>query len=246
MMRGCNALKSINIPSSVNYIKRDAFTDCNSLLDICIEDSEKPLKLESYSWYLQNDTYLPTSPYGFGFEDSSPKHLYIGRNIQSDTIVYNGYNLFHDPSSVFNTDSLQTLVIGESVTKVNIPRIPLQYLWDDKDSKEYYSTPLTSIRCLGNTPPSFPLEQEPFNDFIKENVPLYVPVDAVASYKTADVWCGFYNIAGTDFSGIKETAATVLPNQPTYNLKGVAVGNNVENLPAGLYIQGGKKLLKRD
>ena len=116
-----------------------------------------------------------------------------------------------------------------------------------KRSYEYkYSTFLTSIRCLGSMPPSLPLGKDPFDDFIKENVPLFVPADAVASYKVADVWCGFYNIAGTDFSGIGESPAADSQNQPAYNLKGVAVGKNLENQPAGLYIQGGKKILKKN
>ena len=244
MLNHCTSLKSINIPSSVSYIKSEAFASCDSLVDICIEDSEKPLKLESYIWYLYNGTYIPFTPECFGFAGSSPKNLYIGRDIQSDTIVYNGYNLFHDPSSAFNTDSLQTLTIGEFVTGVNIPYIPLQYEWDGSEYK--YSTTLTSIRCLGNTPPSFPLEQDPFHEFIKENIPLYVPADAVASYKTADVWCGFYNIAGTVFSGIGISPAADSQNQPAYNLKGMVADKNLENLPAGLYIQGGKKILKKN
>ena len=246
MLQDCNALRSINIPGSVNYIEHDAFAGCNSLVDINIEDSERPLKFEYMIWYLYNGQYVPFYPKSIGFKSSLPEHIYIGRDIQSDTLTYLGQEYYFDTRFAFNADSLQTLTIGEFVKEVNIPDIPLQYEWDENNYEYRYSTVLTSIRCLGNTPPSFPLEQDPFNDFIKENVPLYVPVDAVASYKTADVWCGFYNIAGTDFSGIKETAATVLPNQPTYNLKGVAVGNNVESLPAGLYIQGGKKLLKRD
>ena len=51
-----------------------------------------------------------------------------------------------------------------------------------------------------------------------------------------------------DLSGIAGvTAEQAQPNDPVYNLQGIKVGTRegFENLPAGLYIMGGQKILKR-
>ena len=268
LLKKCSDLKAVRIPGSVTYIFREVFSGCSASEEINVEDSGTPLFFEGYYLYYHDDSdmYYPTSYGDYGFHSSSPKHLYLGRDMQMSEFLYDyGYGYgeqdLNKGLSILPVDSLQTLVVGKEVTILNLPTIPLYYEWVETDNEyggysRYYTT-LTSVTCLGVTPPTFPVDewnnvQDPFvhpyveeyaKNFLKICVPLTVPEDATEAYKTAEVWKDFYTIQGEDLTGIKNASDNDSPNAPIYNMKGMRMSGTRETLPAGMYIQNGKKFV---
>ena len=223
LLSNCYNLRSLTISSGVNFVSRSAFDGCDSLENIHIADAETPLVWEGY--YLAytdmyGGMYFPMAPEGWGFPNSYPKNLYLGRDMESPTLIYDmgygeqSYRMYL--SDLFHTDSLRTLTIGKDVTTLNLPTMPLYPEWNEKYEFWGYTTPLREITCLATVPPTFPVDDngevyDPFIhpdadewavDFIKAVIPLSVPQEAVEAYKNADVWKGFYQIDGKDFTGI--------------------------------------------
>ena len=223
LLSNCSNLKNLTIPSGVDFVNRRAFANCDSLESIHIADAETPLVWEGY--YLaytdmHGGMYFPMAPEGWGFPNSYPKNLYLGRDMESPTLIYDmgygeqSYRMYL--SDLFHTDSLRTLTIGKDVTTLNLPTMPLYQEWIEKYEFWGYTTPLREITCLATVPPTFPVDDngevyDPFIhpyadewavDFIKAVIPLSVPQEAVEAYKNADVWKGFYQIDGKDFTGI--------------------------------------------
>ena len=223
LLSNCSNLKSLIIPSGVDFVNSRAFANCDSLESIHIADAETPLVWEGYSLAyttMNGGMYFPMAPEGWGFPDSYPKNLYLGRDMESPTLVYDmGYGEqeygMYLPG-LFHTDSLRTLTIGKDVTTLNLSTMPLYPEWNEKYEFWGYTTPLREITCLATVPPTFPVDaygdvRDPFIhpdvdewavDFIKAVIPLSVPQEAVEAYKNADVWKGFYQIDGKDFTGI--------------------------------------------
>ena len=223
LLSNCYNVRSLTISSGVNFVSRSAFDGCDSLENIHIADAETPLVWEGY--YLAytdmyGGMYFPMAPEGWGFPNSYPKNLYLGRDMESPTLIYDmgygeqSYRMYL--SDLFHTDSLRTLTIGKDVTTLNLPTMPLYPEWNEKYEFWGYTTPLREITCLATVPPAFPVDDngevyDPFIhpdadewavDFIKAVIPLSVPQEAVEAYKNADVWKGFYQIDGKDFTGI--------------------------------------------
>ena len=72
---------------------------------------------------------------------------------------------------------------------------------------------------------------------------LYVPEGSLAAYQTADVWKYFMKIKEYDPTSIEDVVLdTESSNLPVYNLQGVRM-KDADNLPSGIYIQGGKKFV---
>ena len=89
--------------------------------------------------------------------------------------------------------------------------------------------------------------------FLKTDGKFYIPAAGTATMKGFRAY--FYNINGStagaalnlsfgDATGIDGVAADAEKNVKVYNVNGQYVGTNLEALPKGLYIVGGKKVLK--
>ena len=71
-----------------------------------------------------------------------------------------------------------------------------------------------------------------------------VPQGSLAAYQTADFWKSFWNIEEFEANGIEDVQMdTHNTTAPIYTLQGVQVKEEKEALPAGIYIQGGKKFI---
>ena len=256
MLNGCRKLESISIPKSVNYVSRGAFSGCSSVENINIEDSDIPLTFEGYYLTYYGEPYYMYCPEVSPRLPSLAKHIYLGREIQMPEFLYDyGYGYgeedLNKKINIFAADSLKTLTIGENVTILELPQIPLYEEWQSGG----YTTPLTKITCLATVPPTFSVDgngdvRDPFIhkyvdswavDFIKAVVPLSVPQEAVEAYKNADVWKGFYTIQGEDFSGI-DVEQVGMPNNACYDLMGRKI-TDTENLKGGIYIINGRKVM---
>jgi len=83
------------------------------------------------------------------------------------------------------------------------------------------------------------------------NAVLYVPKGSESKYKSTSPWSYFRNIEGIDYSGVDDIAADQSVNEYiVYNLQGVVLLktddiHQVEQLPAGIYIVNGKKMIIR-
>ena len=74
-------------------------------------------------------------------------------------------------------------------------------------------------------------------------VRLQVPEGSKAMYQSADEWKKFFNIEEFDPTGIADITLDAKDyNLPIYNLQGTRMTEDRENLPTGIYIQGGKKI----
>lgn len=73
-----------------------------------------------------------------------------------------------------------------------------------------------------------------------------VPEGSLAAYQAADVWKNFWNIQEDAALDIKNAVLdTEDTTAPIYNLQGVQMKESKEQLPTGIYIQGGKKMIVR-
>jgi len=87
-----------------------------------------------------------------------------------------------------------------------------------------------------------------FTDEQYKTIHVTVPVGSLSKYKAAPSWKEFLNITETSAAGLEETFAddTLVD---IYNMQGILVKKQVrkdyvDNLPAGIYIVGGKKMIK--
>lgn len=87
-----------------------------------------------------------------------------------------------------------------------------------------------------------PFKASKFKDEVYENATLYVPNGSLELYRAADVWKEFKNIAEFDPTGIDDIIVDEA-EAPIYTLKGERVSGTRATLPAGMYIQGGKKFV---
>ena len=100
------------------------------------------------------------------------------------------------------------------------------------------SEKLTTITLFSQTP----IEAGGFSDIVYNNATLYVPEGSSALYQSADVWKEFKNIKEFDPAGIEQITVGDV-DAPIYNMNGVRMSGTRNTLPAGMYIQGGKKFL---
>ena len=75
-------------------------------------------------------------------------------------------------------------------------------------------------------------------------VKLQVPEGSKTMYQFAEAWKKFFNIEEFDpATGIADITPDAEDNNlPIYNLQGTRMTEEKENLPTGIYIQGGKKI----
>ena len=111
----CRGLTSVAIGNSVTSIGDDAFYHCTSLKELRIEDGESTLSL-GYNNY-------NSSGIGQGlFYDCPLETLYLGRNIKytdySSSYPYTSYPQRYGYSAFYNTTTLKSVTIGNSVTSI--------------------------------------------------------------------------------------------------------------------------------
>lgn len=101
---------------------------------------------------------------------------------------------------------------------------------------------LASLTMASPVPPASVYENS-FGTINYIYTTLYVPEGSLAAYQTANVWKYFIKIKEYDPTGIEDVVLdTESSNLPIYNLQGVRM-KDADNLPSGIYIQGGKKFI---
>ena len=92
---------------------------------------------------------------------------------------------------------------------------------------------IKEVVCNGATPVES--SSDVFDSNVYENATLHVPSDSAAQYMTVSPWRYFYNIP----TGIDDVVADSDNDAPCeiFNLNGVKVADNADNLPSGIYIR---------
>ena len=94
----------------------------------------------------------------------------------------------------------------------------------------------------------FAISDETFDSDTYSNATLYVPKGTVAQYKATDGWKNFKNIVEEDsITAINDVEADNAPNTANaiYDTNGKRLSaTSLDELPSGLYIINGKKVVK--
>jgi hypothetical protein len=80
-----------------------------------------------------------------------------------------------------------------------------------------------------------------------ETCVLYVPEASIEKYKADEIWGKFKNIR-SQTSGINDIRLDEDKTNDVYNLQGQKVlrqASNIEQLPKGVYVVNGKKIIKK-
>ncbi|MCQ2068160.1 MAG: leucine-rich repeat domain-containing protein [Bacteroidaceae bacterium] len=182
-------------------------------------------------------------PVMYGLTDSSEVVIYDPINQQSfgETPIY--YS--NDPSGYDSVAIADTLVIPSEYKGI---RIDLESGVKGRYIREYSSHLLLDrifFEPIGN---DFPQESYcgPFTESVFNNATLYVPENAVSTYREADGWKLFKNIAiDTKVEPVHMDNRDSTDNPVIYDMLGRKImSDSLERLQPGLYIINGKKYLK--
>ena len=206
----CSGLTSVTIPESVTIIGKYAFDNCTSLKELQIEDGELTLSL-GYNYY-------NTSGTGEGlFYDCPLETLYLGRNIKytdySSSYPYTSYPQRYGYSAFYNTTTLKSVTIGNSVTSIGSSAFKdcssLTEVTLGNSVKEIDSEAFSGAKRLGKiyshnpTPPTC-ADEDVFYNVNIDKCRVYVPVGAGEDYKTTYVWWDFtYIVEDEKITGVE-------------------------------------------
>ena len=212
-----------------NYsIGSSAFEGCSSLTSVVIPNSVTCIEYSAFydcsgltSVVIPNGvTYIEGSAFRYC---SSLTSVEIPNSVTSI-----GYSAFAGCSG------LNSVVIGNSVTSIG------EYAFSS-------CTSLTKLSCYAKVPPT--CGSDVFYGINKETCVLQVPESSLTAYQQADQWKEFFFIEDV-LSGIGEvTMGGAVPGMvDVYSTNGMLIKRNAElknlkhELPAGIYIIGGKKV----
>ena len=211
--RNCSSLTSVYIPSSIESIGDYAFLWCTNLKNVTIPNSVSYIgayafaRCESFTRINIPSSVTTIDEHAF---DVCSKVTSI--TIPSSVTSIGAYAFAHNPSltTVSIPSSVKTLPSGifyqcTSLASVNIPNSVTSI-----GSAAFYDCPsLRSITCRAMTPPS--ISYSSFTTDQYSNATLYVPADAIESYKAASYWSNFANIDRIPGTGI-DINATNFPD----------------------------------
>ena len=184
---------------------------------------------------------LPKSYNGESYEVDSA--VFAGNDRLTSVVISEGVKTIKDKAFKGCT-GLTTLVVGSNVDSygtavfdscMNVKELTVL----GSVMPEIPSEVLTSITLRSPVP----LETKEFANAVYRNCELHVPEGSIARYQAADVWKNFWYIYEFDPTGIEGTTADEAPDTPIYNMNGMRMTGTRSTLPAGMYIQDGKKFV---
>ncbi len=252
--RGCTGLTSITIPNGVTNIIAGAFQECSGLTSVDIPNSITEIGSSSFlnctgltavnihdivAWCNIN---FRSNPLTYAH------NLYLNGELVTDLVIPEGVT--SDMNLAFaRCTSLTSVVIPNSVTSIgrafdsciNLTSITIPGSVNRINPLAFNRSGLTSIKLLNTNPPT--VSDGSFYDTNIYQATLYVPIEAVETYRTTDPWKNFTDIQGVDMSGIKGIKADVDARQNTYyDLN----GRKLNGPKTGLNIINGKKVMVKN
>lgn len=160
---------SLKIPSSVTTIGSNAFQGCRgeALIECSIQDASSssyaPFYYSNFSKVVVGGSSTRIGNYSFYYSQSL-EELEVG-----DSVTYIGTRAF------YNNYRLHTVTLGKSVALIS--------------GKAFAKTAVKTVYCKATTPPEV-LDASLFM-YGGENLKIYVPVEALDTYKTDKAWSNY-------------------------------------------------------
>ncbi len=188
---GCVGLTSLVIPQNVNYIANNAFQGCINLISIEVDkDNTVYDSRENCNAIIQTEsntlicglksTIIPGSVEEIG------DYAFSGTELSS-IIIPEGVKYIRQ--GAFSECKLKSVSIPSSVIQIDDAAFNVGYF--DNSSFEFI-IPLKEIIVNNQTPPA--ISSFAFSFYDATETPLYVPMESVESYKSADGWSVFTNV----------------------------------------------------
>ena len=257
---GCS-IPSLTIPESVTQIGNYAFDNCTKLADVIFADRTTDLTLGSNgSSPLFSDCPLDSVYIGgnISYNTSSNKgYSPFYRNTSLRTVVITDQEEEISDNEFYGCTNLKNVTIGSDVKKIG------NWAFSGCSNLDYFSfgksvetigqeafsdcVNLTKLISYAEVPPT--CGTMALDDINKWNCVLQVPQSCLAAYQQADQWKEFFFIEDvlTAIGGVTADGA-VSATADVYSTNGMLVKRNAElknlkhELPAGIYIIGGKKV----
>ena len=180
------------VPSSVDTIWDNAFSDCNNLTSIMLHDGVTRIMSEAFQ--LCQNLESMTIPEGITVISD---YLFEGCNSLISVSLPNTITKI-DEGAFAGCSSLPSITIPRKVTNIG------GYAFNGCIN-------LSSVTCLASVPPT--TGEYIFNDVECSQIPLYVPIGSEALYQNADRWKEFNPIVGIEVpydgeEGIERTFVT--------------------------------------
>ena len=220
----CTKLTVFDIPNSVEVIGDRAFSSCTNLTSFNIPNSVINIGIAAFQntawWNEQQDGLIYLDNCLLGYKSTIAREIVVKENTR---VI--GARAFYDCSNI------TSITIPHSVTNIG-------------DNVFEFCLGLTQIVSNAEIPPT--VEESAFLGCIIPNIVLKVPKGSLNAYQSVSGWSAFEKMEEFDPASI----GVIIPNTgnssaPIYNLQGVQMKEAKENLPAGIYIQGGKKIIIR-
>ena len=220
---GCSGLTSVTIGNSVTRIGDYAFEGCSGLTEVHISDLTAWCKIYfEYNYSHQ----LFSNPLCYA------QHLFLNGEEIKDLVIPNDVEQIGH-YAFYGCSGLTSVTIGNSVTSIRYDAFA--------ECPE-----LTDVYCYAKKVP--PTESDAFEGSYVEYATLHVPTAAMKYYKTTEPWSSFGKIVALteeeEETGIENIEAENANSNdaPVYNINGMKM-QDVDNLPKGIYIKGGKKFI---
>ncbi|MDO4310019.1 MAG: leucine-rich repeat domain-containing protein [Prevotella sp.] len=252
--RGCTGLTSITIPNGVTNIIAGAFQECSGLTSVDIPNSITEIGSSSFlncTGLTAVNIHDIVAWCNINFYNNPliyAHNLYLNGELVTDLVIPEGVT--SDMNLAFaQCTSLTSVVIPNSVTSIgrafdaciNLTSITIPGSVNRINPLAFNRSGLTSIKLLNTNPPT--VSDGSFYDTNIYQATLYVPIEAVETYRTTDPWKNFTDIQGVDMSGIKGIKADVDARQNTYyDLN----GRKLNGPKTGLNIINGKKVMVKN
>ena len=244
----CSSLTSVTIPNSVTTIGSSAFSGCSSLTSVTIGNSVTEFGGYAFSGCSSlTSVTIPNSVTDIGSSAfsgcSSLTSVTIGNSV---TTIGSG--------AFFSCSSLTSVTIGNSVTEIGYyafsgcSSLTSVTIPNSVTTIDYYAFSgcknVKQITSEAVTPPNCALYA--FDGINTKECKLIVPQNSIDAYKKANSWNKFFLIEGT--TGIINNIYNKTENVDVYTIDGIkrlskANVNEINDLPKGVYIVNGKKIV---
>ena len=178
----CENLKTIDIPNSVTMIGESSFQSCIGIESVTIGNSVSTIEA-----------------FAFGL-CTNLKEINFGNSVS--TIGAYAFSQCDSLTSIYIPNSTKYIQGGAFADCANITSVTLGNSVDSIEKGAFACPLITTIYCQAPIPPKCG-EIFSYYDDIYTNATLYVPIGSKSDYAAADIWCNFFNIEETDFSGVR-------------------------------------------